>query len=129
MKLLTSEIRNQLPALYSQEQTLDPLVVVKFFTPWTNWTWYGIEFDGEDTFFGLVKGFEEELGYFSLSELESFTGPAGLTIERDLYFSPTLLSEINPKFVRTTMSAAEEFQALFGDGLDGMAADAEEFES
>ena len=110
MKLLTNEIRNQLPALYSQEQTLDPLVIVKFFTPWTNWTWYAIEFDGDDTFFGLVKGFEEELGYFSLSELESITGPAGLKIERDLYFSPTLLSEIFPRILelRKTEPTEEE---------------------
>ena len=44
------------------------MVHVKFFTPWTSWTWYGIEFDGEDLCFGLVDGHEEELGYFSLSD-------------------------------------------------------------
>ncbi len=37
-------------------------------------------------FFGLVDGFERELGYFSLSELESVHGPYGVGIERDLYF-------------------------------------------
>jgi Protein of unknown function (DUF2958) len=46
-------------------------------------------FDSEDTFFGAVSGFEFELGYFSLSELEQTTGPLGLHIERDLYFKPT----------------------------------------
>jgi hypothetical protein len=94
MKLLTEEIRKTLPPLYSRENTKDPIVLVKFFTPWTSWTWYAIEFDGEDIFFGLVDGFEKELGYFSLSELESITGPAGLQIERDLYFSPTPLSQL-----------------------------------
>jgi len=45
-------------------------------------------------FFGLVKGFEEEFGYFTLSELEGVTGPMGLKIERDLYFKPCKLSEL-----------------------------------
>lgn len=94
MKLLTEELRRALPALYSTENNIDPLAVAKFFTPWSNWTWYATEFDGEDTFFGLVHGFERELGYFSLSELESITGPAGLGIERDLHFKPTPLSQL-----------------------------------
>lgn len=94
MKLLPDDIRQTLPTRYSQEHEKDPLVRVKFFTPWTNWTWYAIEFDGEDLFFGLVDGFELELGYFSLTELESVRGPGGLTIERDLHFTPAPLSTI-----------------------------------
>lgn len=94
MKLLTQEIRQRLPKLYESERTKDPIVQAKFFTPWTGWTWYAIEFDGEDIFFGLVQGFEEELGYFSLSEMESIRGPMGLTIERDLYFKPQPLSQV-----------------------------------
>lgn len=94
MKLLTEEIRRRLPKLYSRENDPDPMVQVKFFTPWTSWTWYAIEFDGEDVFFGLVQGFEEELGYFSLSELEEVRGPGGLTIERDLHFEPLPLSKV-----------------------------------
>lgn len=94
MKLLTKELRAQLPPLHSQEKTEDPLVVAKFFTPWTNWTWYAIEFDGEDTFFGLLDGQEKELGYFSLSELELTKGPFGLNIERDLYWRPVPLSKV-----------------------------------
>jgi hypothetical protein len=31
----------------------------------SSWTWYSTEFDGEDLFFGLVVGFETELGYFN----------------------------------------------------------------
>lgn len=95
MKLLTKELRRQLPPLYTTEHDKDPVAVVKFFTPWTNWTWYAVEFDGDDTFFGLVHGFEKELGCFSLAELESVRGPGGLTIERDLYFEPTRLSELD----------------------------------
>ena len=94
MQLLTKEIRTKLPALYTQENENDPMVICKFFTGWTNWTWYGIEFDGQDLFFGYVLGHEAELGYFRLSELQGLKGPKGLSIERDMYFNPCKLSEI-----------------------------------
>ena len=95
MKLMTADLRIQLPQLYSQEEVDDPKAIAKFFTPDSNWTWYATEFDGKDTFFGLVDGFEKELGYFSLKELESIRGAFGLPIERDLWFEPTPLSEIS----------------------------------
>jgi hypothetical protein len=90
MQLLTEEIKKALPPLYSNENEKDPNAVVKFFTPFSNWTWYATEFDGDDTFFGLVDGFDKELGYFSLAELESL----GPKIERDKWFSPTPLSKL-----------------------------------
>ena len=93
MKLLTKDLRKKLPALYSQEDQEDPMVVAKFFTPDAGWTWFAYEFDGEDTFFGLVSGLEEELGYFSLAELTSIRGPFGLSIERDRHFQPKKLSQ------------------------------------
>jgi hypothetical protein len=93
--LLDAESRTRLPELYSgEEEGLDALAQVKFFTPDSNWTWYCSEFDGEDIFFGLVVGFEIELGYFSLSELQEVRGPWGLPIERDLYFEPKALREL-----------------------------------
>lgn len=94
MELLTKEIRSRLPPLYSAETEPDPLLRAKFFTPDSNWTWYVIEFDGQDLFFGLVVGFETELGYFRLSELQKVRGPLGLPIERDLFFSPIPLSHV-----------------------------------
>jgi Protein of unknown function (DUF2958) len=97
MKLLTDELRAQLPPLYAQEKEKDPMVYAKFFTPWTGWTWYVTEGSQEDTdfiFFGYVIGFEKEWGYFSLNELQSVKGPGGLTIERDLHFTPKRRSEI-----------------------------------
>ncbi len=93
MKLLTQEIRNRLPSLGSQADNLDPIIQVKFFCPWSYWTWYAYEFDQKDIFFGFVKGDFDELGTFSLSELESIRGPLGLTIERDIHFSPKPLSQ------------------------------------
>lgn len=93
--LLTKANRKALPALYSQEDKGDEaMVVVKFFTPWGSWAWYATEFDGEDLFFGLVNGFEKELGYFSLAELKNYKGPLGLHIERDRYWTPTTLAHL-----------------------------------
>jgi hypothetical protein len=96
MKLLTEALRAKLPKLYETEDTPtgDKIAWVKFFTPDSNWTWYALEFDGEDTFFGLVEGFDTEFGYFSLSELETVTGPLGLKVERDLYWTPKPLREV-----------------------------------
>lgn len=94
MKLLTQEIIRKLPKLYSCENEKDPMIWCKFFTPDSSWTWYGMEFDGQDIFFGLVDGFEKELGYFSLSELKTVRGKLGLPVERDLYFQPCRLSEL-----------------------------------
>lgn len=94
MKLLPEDILKALPPLYSQGNVENPLVVCKFFYPDFSWTWYVIEYDGKDTFYGLVDGDEKELGYFSLSELLSTRGKLGLPIERDRYFKPCLLSTL-----------------------------------
>jgi hypothetical protein len=45
-------------------------------------------------FFGLVDGLELELGYFWLSELKEARGHFGLPIERDLYYEPKTLREL-----------------------------------
>src|SRR3954447_6548790 len=93
-RLLPDKIRAELPALGATEGQSDPMAMVKFFTPDGNWTWYALEFDGEDTFFGLVDGLERELGYFSLSDLQEIRGRLGLPVERDVHFEPTRLSEL-----------------------------------
>ena len=93
MKLLTAELRKKLPPLGSQANNLDPTIIVKFFCPWNQWTWFAYEFDGTDIFFGYVKGDFDEYGTFSLAELESVVGPLGLGIERDIHFRPKPLSK------------------------------------
>ena len=95
-KLLTKELRKQLPPLYfTEKNNVKPLAVVKFFSPYTGWKWYATEFDGEDIFFGLVVGFETELGYFSLKELEEVKVFGNVpAVERDLSFEPTPLEQI-----------------------------------
>ncbi len=96
MKLLTKANLKDLPAIGSTEgKGWDALATVKFFTPDSNWTWYAVEYDADEKlFYGLVDGFDMELGYFSLTELENSRGPLGLPIERDLHFDPAPLSEI-----------------------------------
>lgn len=95
MKLLTQEIRKRLPALGEHDGDLEAQVVCKFFDPSGSWTWYVFEGspvcddDGNEVdfeFFGLVDGFEKELGYFWLSQLQSIRGAFGLGIERDLHY-------------------------------------------
>jgi hypothetical protein len=112
MKLLTQEIRKKLPPLYSQDGKGGKAVAwVKYFTPSSSWTWWAIEGgpitddNGQEVdfqFFGLVDGHCKELGYFSLSELESVRGPMGLPIERDLYWQPKTLEEIAPEMFEST---------------------------
>jgi len=103
--LLTKENRKNLPALYETEgvDTAEKNVVVKFFTPWSNWTWYAVEgapvLDEEGNevdfeFFGLVDGHCKEWGYFMLSELAKVKGPFGLKVERDMHFTNVKMSEV-----------------------------------
>lgn len=96
-KLMTESIKKQIPKLYETEETPheDKTVYVKYFSPYSGWSWYVVEFDGVDMCFGLVKGFEIEYGYFSLTELAGVTVFNGVpAIERDLSFTPKPLKEI-----------------------------------
>lgn len=93
-KLLPKQARNLLPPIGSTDGQANPTAQVKFFTPDGSWTWYAFEFDGEESFFGLVDGLARELGYFSFEELLCIRGSLGLPVERDLYFEPTPLSEL-----------------------------------
>ena len=109
MKLLTEKLRKNMPIMHSQQYLGDEAMVhTKFFTPDSNLTWYVIEgepiYDGQMgdpelsevdyQFFGLVDGFEKELGYFLLSELKKVRGQLGLPIERDLYWDPIPIKKI-----------------------------------
>ena len=90
MKLMTKEIEEKIPALYSTEEApFSPRVYVKFFHPLSNWTWYATEYDpATGDFFGLIDGDYKELGGFNLKELESVS-VMGLGIERDLHWDDT----------------------------------------
>jgi hypothetical protein len=95
LKLLPKSVAVKLPPLYSQDgKGEQALAVVKFFDPYGSWSWYASEFDPEQgLFFGLVAGHDRELGYFSLSELESVKFAGRQRIERDLHWKPRPLAE------------------------------------
>ena len=97
MSLITSAQRQQLlangratAAATLQDRSIDHFPVVKLFTPVSNATWLLTEIDPDDTdqAFGLCDlGLGcPELGYVSLSELESVRGRLGPVVERDQYF-------------------------------------------
>ncbi|MDZ7744812.1 MAG: hypothetical protein U5K77_03610 [Candidatus Saccharibacteria bacterium] len=60
--LLTKQELKSIPELYkSEDLKVDDMIVhAKFFTPWSNWTWYVMEFDGEDRCYGYAKGNPED---------------------------------------------------------------------
>ncbi|HIG57907.1 MAG TPA: DUF2958 domain-containing protein [Flavobacteriales bacterium] len=101
MKLITREIIEKAPALGSQDDksSTEVMIVAKFFNPCGAGTWYMTEYDSEKKMgFGWVSlGFGpecDELGYFSIDELESIEGPLKIGIERDIHWQPRPLSEV-----------------------------------
>ncbi len=89
MKLITKEILGKLKSNPSDTAGNKPWL--KLFNPTGSGTWLisEIEDDG-DTMFGLcdLGHGSPELGYVSLKELESLKLPFGLSIERDISFTP-----------------------------------------
>ena len=98
-ELMTKEQGEKIPALYANENVPhydDVLAVAKLFSPYTGWRWFITEFDAETGLcFGLVEGFESEIGYFDLTELAEVTVLGGVpAVERDLYWQPKTIGEI-----------------------------------
>ena len=98
MRLMTKELEKRFSQVGSQENVKDPVIVTKFFNPFGAGTWYATEYDPKDEmFFGYASIFgdwNDEWGYFSLAELESYVGQLGLGIERDLYWKETKASTV-----------------------------------
>lgn len=95
MRLLTPEIASTIPKLYETDgQGATAIVHAKFFLPGTRWTWYVVEFDGDDLCFGLVIGMETELGYFTISELEDLEASIGRIVERDAHWTPITMGAV-----------------------------------
>ena len=97
MKLLTKEITKKATEQYDKGSELDgQMIVAKFFDPMGSWTWYLMNLaDDKDYAWGIVDGFEVEMGSFSINELQKIKfKPFGHGIERDLYFEPVKASEL-----------------------------------
>ena len=102
MKLLTKALEARFAEVGRQESKgLDAVVVAKYFTPDSSWSWFATEYLPQDReFFGLVQGMDTELGYFSLDELESARGPMGLKIERDLSWTEMTIREVQSRLAK-----------------------------
>jgi len=74
----------------SEKKAEDIKVVCKFFNPVGAGTWYVYEYNKEYNevmaFVNLGDIVCAELGPVSMEELESYRGPLGLGIERDIHF-------------------------------------------
>jgi hypothetical protein len=93
MKLMTEELKKDLPKLYDTEDTKieDKIVYIRYYEINSGWEWYLMEYNpNEKLCFGIVYGHEEELGYFSLNEMEQID-----TIILDEKFKPIKFSELN----------------------------------
>lgn len=92
--LMPKPIEAQLPKLYATEKVLigDKVAYARYFFPAGAYTAYLLEYDPKERIgFGVVTtGYEWELGYISLDEMEDIN-IHGLKMERDLYFEPTAL--------------------------------------
>jgi hypothetical protein len=63
---------SETPGLYAQEHVADPLVYAVVSHARLGWFWYILEYDpATRRAFALVTGFETELGYVWLPELEA----------------------------------------------------------
>lgn len=126
MKLLLENHRTQMKANFLDE-TVSHAPVVKLFCPWGAATWllYALPPDDPDMLLGLCDlglGFPE-LGYVSLTELESLRGPMGLRIERDLHFTPKATIDVYAKASRLNEGIVEDAEAL-RSAYEGLKAEA-----
>jgi hypothetical protein len=96
MKLLTSAIQKAAVKQYELGSSFDQMVVAKFFDPCGSWTWYLLNMDPGDLDYcwGIVDGFEIEMGSFSIQELSNVQNKLGIGIERDRYFKPIKAKEL-----------------------------------
>ena len=104
MKLLTKAIEKKL--LENNNKSLEDTdgsieydkVVVKFFNPSGQATWWLYSMDENGICFGVAQMFGEdtrEYGYFDINEIKAIKcPPLGLPIERDMYYTPQTFGEI-----------------------------------
>lgn len=100
MKLLTKAIERKLLAnnAHMSDEIENEKVVVKFFNPSGQATWWVYSMDKNGDCFGVAQMFDRdtrEMGYFNIHEIEAIKCPPfGLPIERDMYYTPQNFGEI-----------------------------------
>lgn len=101
----TLKIRSlhEIPALYSNTRTKDPVAYVRLQAPWLNKSWYVFEWNGGDRFFGMEAEFEKKghrYGLYSLSDLAALRGPLETIVTQDHTFQPIPLSQMRKYILR-----------------------------
>jgi hypothetical protein len=97
---LTAEIKSRaIPALYTQEKALDPMVYLEINIFGFPWRWFVSECELEPEaydvlFFGYVCGLEKEWGYFRLSDIKETRRPVNIRYE----FQPMPFSEVKKAY-------------------------------
>lgn len=101
MSLLTEKLRNRLPRIGNDPGTpiRDTTVHARFYDPSSVWNWYVIEYDGRETFFGLIVTRHTAVaGQFSLGELEAivYDDPAEgeIRVRNDPNFTPVTVAKL-----------------------------------
>ncbi|MCB9958700.1 MAG: DUF2958 domain-containing protein [Rhodospirillaceae bacterium] len=91
----------------------DFVPVVKLFTPDANCVWLLTELDADNAFglHDLGMGYPD-LGYVSISDIESICGPTGRRIERDGQFAPTHSISAYARAAYSARSIIEDETAL-----------------
>ena len=96
--LLTQDIIDRLPPLYSCEDDMNPPIIARFYNAGGRGEWYLIEGqeqeDGTFLCFGGAEIFEQELGYWLMEDLEEMSVTIGHNIIRDEDFKPCRLNDI-----------------------------------
>ena len=87
-RLMTAVIEARTQRLGDTDGQRDPKVCAHFFSCPNGWDWWMTEYDQETReAFGLVQGFEDEWGYFSIAEMEELNHSKGFNVvEREGHF-------------------------------------------
>ncbi len=94
------ELLDSIPPLGADPETplSETLVYARFFDPASSWQWYVIEFDGGETFFGLILSRSVAVaGQFTLTELSSIDArpsECGPGIKLDPEFQPITVAKL-----------------------------------
>ncbi len=98
MKLLTKSIEKKLLSNQNKDLKETDTVVVKFFNPSGQATWWVHSMDKNGICYGVAQLFgrdTREYGYFDINEIKAIKCPPfGLPIERDMYYTPETFEEI-----------------------------------
>ena len=122
MKLLTKKQREKLVDAYQKNMMLSNAnerhleikkekdkAIVKLFNPTGAGTWYLTELNPRtNVAFGLAGIHEWELGYIDLNELAAFKGQFGLGVERDRWFKPKTIEQIQEEITGLTKERRAE---------------------